>query len=642
MAQFIGEPLINPGASGPNPAATIGIATVFPKAGIVVTIPGIHAMQRMAYTDWIDKGRRDRGLPPLTGAERMSLWREAVDLLVDAGNILIRPDPSRMDLAFAADELLQELVPRPRIRFLFARDAAVRDAINRRGEAWRIQPLPRSIEEMCHLIRTSRVAVRGRPIYYYCGVHGTRILTYAEFAALAGMPDEELRQHLQEIASLAGQYNALGWPEVELFMAGDTLDPAGLAAGLVSTCAPAELRGIHATACRRFGAAVPGQFQQDDVNLIPWRNRMYCTLIAQGDDTLSDEDLLGLSNEYFQQVHWLPGARVEDRELIFDVLPREGDTADATVHELICNLTREFVDVEFVNIGRVQRSLSKRESGSGRREVYLVHFRLRGKAHDELQIIRFLKWGVRERLDQNKPLLQAILESEDYADYILDRRLACQQLGMNLVARLWTRKIQERYQGSQRSLVGTIIWTPYAQRDYIPGVASDKISPAKLQEPQLVRSLARLLGHAAASNLIVGRATPERRVIFDDGDEIIVEDAAGKVTDVVIADPTGAFANFDNDLTRDAPAYAAPINRRLDRLPNPAEFADLYVQAFVDRFGQIQDAYRRHRGAFDTLFSHRQRDPAGNLAHRWAMVLKRLDGADARALGRIIREDVKS
>ena len=43
--QFIGEPISVPGkkdADG-NPAANrIGIATVFPKTGIVVTLPGVH------------------------------------------------------------------------------------------------------------------------------------------------------------------------------------------------------------------------------------------------------------------------------------------------------------------------------------------------------------------------------------------------------------------------------------------------------------------------------------------------------------------------------------------------------------------------------------------------------------------------
>ena len=102
---------------------------------------------------------------------------------------------------------------------LFAHEPQVREAINRRGEAWRIRPLPRSPEEMRRLIQTSPVAVRGEPIYCHCAVHGTRILTLAKFAGLARMSNPDLRLHLAEIASLAGNRNACGWPELALFMA---------------------------------------------------------------------------------------------------------------------------------------------------------------------------------------------------------------------------------------------------------------------------------------------------------------------------------------------------------------------------------------------------------------------------------------
>ena len=45
-----------------------------------------------------------------------------------------------------------------------------------------------------------------------------------------------------------------------------------------------------------------------------------------------------------------------------------------------------------------------------------------------MKIIRVLKWGIREHLDEGKDLLQAIIESEEYVEYTLDRRLGCRQL----------------------------------------------------------------------------------------------------------------------------------------------------------------------------------------------------------------------
>lgn len=641
--KFIGQPLTIPGMGDQDESNRIGIATVFPKAGVVVTLPGVHTTQRMAFTDRINQDRQTQGLEPLTSDERMDFWLNAVDLLIDDKHILIRPDPDRMDLAFEADELLQNIIPRQHIRFLFANNDKVRNAINHRGEAWRIQPLPRSMQDMCQLINRSRVAVQGKPIYYYCGVRGTRILTYQQFVQLGSMRIEELRQHLQEIATLASRRNAMGWQELQLFMAGNGMHVSDLLPDDIAKYSSPQLRDMHARACERLAEAVPVAFQLDDVNHAQWRNRMYCTLIAQGDDTLSDEDLLGLGNEYFMQIRWLPGARVEGKELIFDTFSNMGELVNPIVHELICNIIREYDDIRFLNIGQVERSVSQRQGpGDGsRREVYLVHFRSRESTRDELQIIRFHKWGVRERLDEGKDLTCAMLESEEYSDYIMDRRLACRQLGMNLVSRLWTRKIQERYYGKQGHLNGTRIWTPYVQRDYISGVATDKVLPAKLRDSEFVRSLAQMLGKAAASNLIVGRGTFEHKVIFDDGDEVLVSNPAGQVTDMVIADPTGAFMNFENELARDAPAYAAPINRRKDRLTNSDVFLEIYLHSFVARFEQIQNAYRRHRVAFDSLFSHRRRDPAGNLAHRWAMVLKRLDNANPNKLSKIIRDHVK-
>jgi len=172
MIGFIGKPFITSSDSEP-PVWSTRIATVFPAAGVIVMIPGIHASQRYAYVDEINKERVAAGQPALNNREQQQIGMESADLLVDGDDVLICPDPSRMDLAFAADEMLQQLLPRTRIKFLFAHEPQVREAINRRGEAWRIRPLPRSPEEMRRLIQTSLVAVRGEPIYYYGAVYGT-------------------------------------------------------------------------------------------------------------------------------------------------------------------------------------------------------------------------------------------------------------------------------------------------------------------------------------------------------------------------------------------------------------------------------------------------------------------------------------
>ena len=116
------------------------IATIFPFANTIVTLPGIHATQRLAYLDWLRRQRQELGLAPLSREEEAGEWQNSVDLIMEDDAILIRPDPDNMALAFRADELLQQLVPKHQVRFLLVRNEKVRAAIKQRGECWRHQP----------------------------------------------------------------------------------------------------------------------------------------------------------------------------------------------------------------------------------------------------------------------------------------------------------------------------------------------------------------------------------------------------------------------------------------------------------------------------------------------------------------------
>jgi hypothetical protein len=71
-------------------------------------------------------------------------------------------------------------------------------------------------------------------------------------------------------------------------------------------------------------------------------------------------------------------------------------------------------------------------------------------------------------------------------------------------------------------------------------------------------------------------------------------------------------------------------------------FAEVYVDAFLERFREIQDMYQTRRGAFDSLFSHRRYDPHGSFAYRWAQVLTRLDEANPKELADGIRDAISS
>ncbi len=627
------------------------IATLFPHAGTLVTLPGIHATQRLAYLDALNQERADQGLPKLTRQAEEAETIHSVDLIVERAAILIRPDPNNMPLAFRADEVLQQIVPKHKVKFLYVWNEKVRDAIKRRGECWRITPLPRSVLEMKGMIATSRIAIHGEEIYYYNRAVGTRFLTYDQFARLAALDDADLQRHLAEIREFSARINPRGKPEVAFFMANRSFSEADFAGYDFHALQPQQLRAAYQDLRAKFERSVPHQFREDDLDDIEWRNRMFAALIGWPDEVVSEETLLGLSSEFFMQIQWLPGGRIEEGELIFDSIFEQGYDAgggqeagqpyDDKSLGFIYNSVREYGDLEYVNVGRVVQSLSQRPKAAGRRDVYIAELKLRDSDQEIVNIIRMQKWGVREHLDEGKDLLGAILESEEYTEYVLDRRLGCRQLGMNLPKRFTAKKISERYDGRQEQYRGTPIWSTYFERDYIRGIATDKIPRHRFADDRFALEFARLLGGAAASNMIVGRCDMNGHVLFDDGDEVVLESQEGMPVEIVVADQTGTFADYERECRCVAAEYAEPINRRAGWVSQPCRFADAYLDAFCRSFLSIQQEYRNRRRAFDGLVRHRKQEEAGSFAYRWEKVLRRLDRTGPLEIADLIRQHLQ-
>ena len=154
--------------------------------------------------------------------------------------------------------------------------------------------------------------------------------------------------------------------------------------------------------------------------------------------------------------------------------------------------------------------------------------------------------------------------------------------------------------------------------------------------------LARLLGQAAASNIIVGRMTPDtQQVLFDDGDEVIIENKDGMPVELVVADHTGTFTDFKTELLQFAANYAKPVNRRLAHVANPREFGETFLRSFQARFQEVQDEFRMRKRAFQALFKLLHREEPGSFGFRWEHVLARLDRTNAVALTQAIRAQVQ-
>ena len=626
------------------------IGTIFTNSNTLVTVPGIHATQRMAYIDRLNKKRRQIGIDPLGDDEEAKELKSSVDLVMEGNEILIRPDPDNMAIAFKADEILQEIVSKQQIKFLYVANAKVKDSIKRRGEYWRISPLPKSPEEMMQMISTARIGITGKPIYYYNKAKGTKLITCDEFCRLGELDNEELRKYLVEIRKYGGCCNRMENPEVAFFMADKALSCSDFASKDFSKLDPVELRKVYEELKRRFCEAVPPEFRIDDPSNVEWRNRIFTALTGQREGVVSEEQIAGLSSEFFMQIEWLPGARIEQGELIFDAVfdEKAKKTEDPVLARLcdeksrgfIFSFVREYGDLEYVNIGRMVKSLSRRTASAGRRDVYIAEIKHGGSEKETVKIIRMQKWGVHERLDEGKSLLDAIIESEEYNDYILDRRLGCRQLGMNLPQRVVTRTIAEKYFGNRREYHGITIWSPYFERDYIYGTATDKTPVFKYREETYALKYAYLLGCAAAPNMIIGRTGFDGSVVFDDGDEVIIENKDGMPVDLVVADHTGTFTDYQGDLHNFTADYAKPVIRRVEFLSDVNEFTHVYLLAFVERFSRIQQDYKKRKRAFDTLFKGKIRDERGSFAYRWERVLDRLDRADPLRIQEMIRKHI--
>ena len=652
LFRTLGDPPFVPSADGQLRSR---VATFFlGEPPTLYLSPYPHIQQRLDYAEWLNQDRAAKQQPPLTDEETEELWTNAVDLIVTPDRILIRPDPQHLDLAFRADDLLQSAYSKRRIRFLHLTNPLVKQAIKTRGEYWRISPLPTSAAQMCAMIEQAKVRVNGPAFYYYNMFSGTRYLTLTEFRRLATLPVAALAAQLAEIQRLCTSRNRFQNLEADWFGAGEGVAQRALTGPDFTALTEAALRAEYEALDARFAAAVPPALHVDNPADLDWRNLMHRRLIMPRNEELPEPLLQGLSAEFYMQIEWLPGARIADGELLLDPVfaeleatpsnPELQALCDERVTGFIFNFITEVGDLEYVNVGRVCHSLGRRRKNGngGARRVYIAEFKQRNADRPTVRILRLQKYGIVYHLDEDRQdLLTAIMVSEEYTQYILDRRLGCRQLGMNLPLRLSTRKIWEKYDGPRQEYRGTSIWTVYFDRDYVVGMATDKVPLARFRDAAYALVFARYLGRAAAGNLIVGRCTDRGEAFFDDGDEVVIHDEAGNILDVVVADITGSFVNYMSDLKDFAEQYAQPLNRRLAEVPCREAFVAAYLEEFEQQFVHMQDEYRQHRTAFDTLFKLRKRDVMGSFAFRWERVLHRLDHTDAAALTAAIRQHVQ-
>ena len=653
--QTIGPELF---ARRPDGAFLSGVGTLFPGHELLFTSPAIHAMQREDFKDWLIEEHARRGAQAPSEAKLKYEAGESVDLIFLHGDIvLIRPELGRIELAFAADQLLQKRwqVPLHRIRFASMQDPRVQQGFRERGELWRMTTSRTDPAHFGEVIEHSRVAINEGRIYYYNANTGTRFLTFGAFSALRDLDNEALAHQMQEIATHCIHRNRHGHPEIA-FLGADPLRFGGPNfAGLLFTgLEDLELRARYTTLVEQFRAAVQADLRQDDPQSPQWRLRLHEQITTGQIGEIPRITVPGMALP--PDIRWLPGGRFEQGEFIFAPVfgrdnqePREEELKplwDPLARGFIANFIREYGNLEYLNLGRLDAAAGAPVLvNRGRRGVYLAELKVRGEANPHVLFLRVQRWGVRERLEEKdqagryrKDLLAAIFETEEYLDYTLDRRLGCQQFGMHLPVRFTMRRVTERYTGDREGFQGRFFPVIYFERDFLPGIPTDPLPDHKLGDPRYALELARLLGQAAAPNLVVGRtrdAAPGEpgTTLFDNGDEVIIESSTGLPREIVLVDHSGAFADWKTpSLLPFARGYAEPVNKRAGLVQEPKAFAEAYVAAFAREFARIQKDYLDRQDAFDGLFKHLPHSQDGNFACRWERVLARLRDADLGAL----------
>ena len=680
------------------------IGTIFPRQGVLVTEPGTHFMQYMLFQEQFNQQRAARGEAPWLPDGPEWAQEPYVALFFEPERIIIRPMPEHMDWIIEADVCLQQAVSKRNLIFQSAQDLRVLGPIKQRGEAWRLSIEPQSKEEMVALIAASKSAILQKTIYYHSRVTGTRYLTSQEFAALAALAPSELALQLQEIADHSFRFNRLQNPELVFFEANLAgFSPRDFTDVNFLALPEKDLRLLHQDLTDRFQAAVQPSFRRDDPADSTWRSRLITRLLDLPDNDVATNGFHGLGSAYFLGVDWLPGGRFEQGEFIPDPVldgtpssPAEEDRlklCETRVRPIILNFMREYGELDYVNVGLVVRPMNtRRPQGDTHREVYIAEVKPVELSEPLPRLIRVIKWGVQERLDEGKPLLQAIFETEEYVDYLLDRRLGCGQLGMKLPPMVHLHRLPETYHGPREEFRNAHIYTYYVERPFVPGTATDKIPNWKYAQDGYALALAKPLGRAAAVNLVVGRTydrvvsiasdavkvylddTPAERavhlfshasiqslghgklriwqdgqpvgefdekfVVFDDGDEVVVEDDRGLPARIVVSDHSGAFDEYLRPLADFAREYAGPVNRRITKVPQPRQFAEAYLQGLRDGLLWIQAEYRKRPGAFDHLFRHCVPNDEGSYADRWKHVLHRLNETDIEALIAAVRRHI--
>jgi hypothetical protein len=642
----LGDPLLKQDTAGKLLST---MAEVYPLLNVIITGNKTHGELHLGLINIIKKEIEEKGLDPLTQEESSEIAADGVAVMADRDNIYIRPNGD-MNQVFKADEILEKAMgydSRPKIKIQEVLDDVVRQAIRERGESWRMTAIPKSTKETIAMIKNSRIELYEAGEVYYNRAIGTRYITFNDFSTMGLQRAKTIRESLIRIAELASKKNKKYYPELSFFKAEGfgSEDFKGIDFNGMSDQA---IREKYNELKERFKKAVGDDFQKDDYDNPEWIKVMFSALTGKKGYTniatseTIEEDVMGLRPEFYMHIQWLPGARIEKEIMLPDPLfiisdsstdEKIGELCDERVPEFINYFSRQFGQMEWINIGKLHPSLSGHSYiTEGRRLQYIAVIKVPEKKEPIKKIIKMQKWGVVHFLDQNCSLEEATLEAMKYSHDVGGRWVAFRDLGAKLIP-LRQGLVQETYDGINDQYKGQKIISGFIERDYIDGIATDKIPEKMMKDHNFAIAFAQLLGMQAATNMIAGRTDNNHVPVFDEGNEILVLDKYGLPSEIVVSDFVGVFKDYQTpDLTKHAEFYSRPILKRRDIVPDMEAFANAYCLGITDRIKAIQLQYRKAKLQWQTMFRHLP-DEEESIRSKWEKVCHRLENTDAQQIG---------
>jgi hypothetical protein len=613
------------------------IASVFPKFSTIVCVRGIHACHISIMLELLKRRSPRKDLHEIEELES-DLYQDAVSLVFRDALILVRSDPADMQHVFAADRILQSFFPKERIQFTGLHIPDIRSQLRHRGECWRMSPTPRSVEEICCEVEASKVQVSTGLTVYYNAPTGGRFLTYDEFIRIKPLLEQDRAEavaRLKEILNLFQRVNSMGSRELSFFLPADTkIDTADLeqAVSMLEVLSAAEdSEKVHRVFDRfasHFAEQAGPELTVEDYHNPVWRTTMFCRLFDIKEEEM-EEWALDLSPEFHLNVKWLPGASIVGDELRFD----------PAVHHRVRGLISHFWETSggllSINVGRVEESQSSRDISGEKREVYLV-VTTTPDEKDSIHIVRLIKWDVFHRIMTGIPLDQAIAETVKYRNYIFDRLHAAAMLGFPILSYSDIR-LDEQVPG-----LG-LIPAFFFERQYIAGIATDKVPISCYKNPNFIKSLSGLLGETAAFSLVVGRSSPSTgKIFYDDGDEVIQLNSRSMPTRLIIIETTGSFTDWTTPLLAMLPQclirFRAHLDKALESGAPPHTIKTsvaLFAEALCDKLSETRAIalFPTIRSLFDDRPSEQ-----GGIRDRWQGIIHRLDTTDVKELRNYIAD----